>query len=109
VAIGAGGVVVAAGCRRCDLATADFAVVRLLSDGTPDPAFSLDGKVATTFGTDLSEVANAVAIHSNGRIVVAGTVDGDFGVARYRTDGVLHSTFDGDGRVRTNLATGSYR
>ena len=48
----------------------DFAVARLHGDGTPDNDFDGDGKVSTGFGG--YEVASAVGIMPDGRIVVAG-------------------------------------
>ncbi|TMK36726.1 MAG: hypothetical protein E6G58_04170 [Actinobacteria bacterium] len=71
--------------------------------GTLDPVFSRNG-IATAFGA--GSVATAVAVDHAGRSVVAGyTVDGhvDVAVARFRTDGTLDPTFDGDGRVRLTL------
>lgn len=51
-------------------------------------------------------VANAVAIHADGKIVAAGEsggADSRFALARYNPDGSLDGTFGGDGRVRTDL------
>ncbi len=70
-----------------------------------DPGFSEDGKQATDMGPG-ADVANAVAQDSAGRIVVAGRTGppiGDLAVARYRSDGSLDDTFDGDGRAVTDL------
>ncbi|HET6771320.1 MAG TPA: calcium-binding protein [Actinomycetota bacterium] len=78
--------------------------------GDLDPTFDGDGKVTTDFerGVDL---ANGVVIQADGKIVVAGLASvsvlqpGDFGLARYNTDGSLDPTFDGDGKVTTDFAT----
>jgi uncharacterized delta-60 repeat protein len=63
----------------------DFALVRYTSTGALDTTFSGDGKVITDFGND--DYAGAVALQTNGRIVVAGRYydgsDWDFAVARY--------------------------
>jgi uncharacterized delta-60 repeat protein len=102
----------------------DFALVRLNpSDGSLDSSFDGDatmpgypgnGKVTTDFAGD-SENANAIAIQSDDKIVVAGDVDTDpgaasaidFGLARYNpADGTLDTGFGGDGRVTTDF-TGS--
>jgi uncharacterized delta-60 repeat protein len=81
-----------------------FALARYESDGTPDETFRGDGTVTTNFrpGTDM---AMAVALQANGKIVVAGTTgDGSgFGLARYRTDGTLDTSFGGDGKVTTEF------
>jgi uncharacterized delta-60 repeat protein len=84
----------------------DFAVARYLPDGTPDNSFSGDGKVTTDFNL-LADQANAVAIQSDGKIVVVGSATltnpgfADFAIARYDTNGTLDSSFDGDGKVTT--------
>jgi uncharacterized delta-60 repeat protein len=96
----------------------EFALARYNSDGTRDTTFgSGDGKVVTNFLTSTDEEANAVAIDSNGKIVVAGTayVDtnndtyGDtyeFALARYNSDGTRDTTFGGgDGKVVTHFAS----
>ena len=81
---------------------ADFVLMRHLSDGTLDPSFG-DGDGMVT--TDFSSHDNAfdVALDSNGKILVAGTVRvgtvGMFAVARYQADGDLDTTFGNDGIV----------
>ena len=42
-------------------------------------------------------------IQTDGKIVVPGKAGGDFGLARYNTDGSLDSSFDTDGKVTTNF------
>jgi uncharacterized delta-60 repeat protein len=90
--------------------TNDFAVARYNSDGSLDPSFDGDGKVTTDFGTDGDgslEEAQDVAIDSKGRIVAAGGIHAsfqdDFAVARYKPDGSLDTSFDGDGKVTTDF------
>jgi uncharacterized delta-60 repeat protein len=87
----------------------DFAVVRYLSDGTLDTTFDSnesDGKVTTNInGTDQGY---AVAIQSDGKIVVGGIAGADFGVVRYLSDGTLDSTFSGDGMVTTQFSSTDY-
>jgi len=60
------------------------AVARLNSDGSPDGTFSTDGRATIDFGD--ATFGNAVALQSNGRIVVAGdlTAGDRFAVARLR-------------------------
>jgi uncharacterized delta-60 repeat protein len=79
--------------------------------GDLDPTFDGDGKVTTDFA-GIFEIAGAVAIQGDGKIVAAGTaadVSGisDFALARYNTDGSLDPTFDGDGKVTTDFAGAS--
>jgi uncharacterized delta-60 repeat protein len=67
----------------------DFAAVRLLADGSPDPAFGNSGMVSVPFtqgGTNVSG-AGQVAVLSDGRIVLGGwvaPVSGQQVVARNR-------------------------
>src|SRR5918992_2510693 len=61
--------------------------------GDLDPTFDGDGKVTTDFAGSF-EIAGAVAIQGDGKIVAAGTaadVSGisDFALARYNADGSL--------------------
>lgn len=88
----------------------DFALVRYLPDGSPDPVFDLDGTATTDFGRD--EVVLGLAFRP-GQLVAAGISIGSlppspsgpaaFAVARYRLDGTLDPTFDGDGKVLTDF------
>ena len=67
-----------------------FAIARLLDDGSLDPAFGDDGRATTQVG---GGGANAVALQSDGRIVVAGADGADFVIVRYRLSGALDLTF----------------
>ena len=83
----------------------NFAVARYNTDGTLDTSFDGDGKVITPVGTG-NAIAYSVAIQADGKIVVAGVgrTDGnEFAVVRYNSDGSLDTTFDGDGKVLTNI------
>jgi uncharacterized delta-60 repeat protein len=57
--------------------------------------------------------ARAVAIDSQGRIVVAGTSGSDFALARFNSDGSLDNTFDGptgtngDGKFKIDIGSSS--
>lgn len=63
----------------------DFLLARYNSNGSLDTTLSGDGKLVTDFGAD--DMADAIAIQSNGRIVLAGwsNLSGnyDFALARY--------------------------
>lgn len=85
-----------------------FCVVRYESDGTLDASFASDGKVITSIVANADDVARAVAIQSDGKIVVAGycgdsAVKVDFCAARYLSTGVLDTSFDFDGRVTASI------
>ena len=70
----------------------DFALARLLSDGTLDSTFSTDGKVRFDFGAG-DDAARDLAIHANGEIAVSGTATAlgrtHVAVARFTGAGVL--------------------
>ena len=86
----------------------DFALVRYNTDGSLDTSFDSDGKVTTDVGSG-SDVANSVAIQSDGKIVAAGYSfgnSGDFALVRYNTDGSLDTSFDSDGKVTTEVGSG---
>jgi len=100
VAIQTDGKIVVAGSRDF-LFNQDFAVVRYNSDGNLDNSFGSGGKVITGFGG--TELARAVAIQTDGKIVVAGHNGVDFALARYNSDGTLDTSFSEDGKVLTDF------
>ena len=63
--------------------------------------FGTAGKVRTDFGGD--EVANALAIQADGKIVAAGHKGRAFALARYTRDGKLDASFGTAGRVVTDF------
>ena len=63
----------------------------------------------TTRVTRYGDAATAVAVQTNGKIIVAGVSFGPnpkFALARYRKDGRLNAGFGGDGRVTTDFTEG---
>src|ERR1044072_63100 len=73
------------------------------------PTFGTDGKVLTDFDHS-TDIANAVAIQADGKLVVVGTTyqdndfsNEDFAVARYNPDGTLDKTFGVGGKVQTDF------
>jgi len=81
-----------------------FVVVRYTSNGTLDDTFDGDtgtgNGIVTTAFTD-NAYANALALDSSGKILVAGYTDTKFALARYQADGNLDTSFDTDGKVET--------
>jgi uncharacterized delta-60 repeat protein len=87
---------------------AQWLILRLNPDGTPDATFSDDGFANLGFSTG-DDYATALAIQTDGKIVVAGRASGSggrFGIARFNTDGTLDSTFSSDGKTTTDFTTG---
>ena len=83
----------------------ELLVMRLNSDGSPDNTFGIGGITRTPVGTG-EDMANAMVLQPDGRIVIAGSTivaDGrrDFAVARYTTNGVLDPSFGTGGLVTT--------
>ncbi len=87
----------------------EVVVVRFNSDGTLDDSFGGHGVVSTPVGTVRAE-ANALAVQSDNKILVAGysqnASDYDAVLARYLPNGALDSTFGSGGIVVLNV--GSY-
>ncbi len=105
VAIQTDGKIIVVG-HNANPANLDFRVVRFNANGTLDAAFDGDGEVTTPIG-DGYDVAYAVAIQTDGKIVVSGRSDSNpvfvtsFAIVRYNTNGSLDTTFDSDGIVIT--------
>jgi uncharacterized delta-60 repeat protein len=88
-----------------------FAVARYDLNGALDASFDGDGKVSTHFTANSGEFAFALAIQPDGKILAAGDVTYDatnrnFALVRYNSDGTLDASFDGDGKVVTDFASG---
>jgi uncharacterized delta-60 repeat protein len=103
---------------RLDL---DFALARYNTDGSLDATFGTAGQVLTDFGpvfvgadpTNCAlpaadfrgvDVAFALALQPDGKLVAGGVSTGDYALARYNTDGSLDPTFGTCGRVITDFA-----
>lgn len=109
LAIQPDGKIVAVGYASNSNNTHGFGMARYNTDGTLDNTFGTSGKVTTEFGPNRSE-AEAVAIQTDGKIVLAGhnfAIPGwsedHVALARYNSDGTLDRSFDGDGMVQSSL------
>jgi uncharacterized delta-60 repeat protein len=98
IAIQSNGDIVAAGTT----ATAFVAVARYLPSGKLDTSFASGGKFLFS-DNSTSTTANALAIQSDGKILVAGRFNTSFGVLRLLTGGKLDSSFGTGGVVMTDL------
>lgn len=114
VALQSDGKIVVVGTVASVIGDNDMGIVRLNRNGSLDTSFDRDGFQVVTFdrGGDLSDEAHAVAIQSNGRIVIAGSAemnasgDHDFAVVRLTATGRLDTTFDRDGRQTVTFFSG---
>jgi len=82
-------------------------IARYNTDGSLDTTFDGDGKVQTTFVS--SFVCYSLVIQPDGKILVGGSTapsgaGADFMVMRFNTNGSLDTTFNGTGRVTTNIS-----
>jgi uncharacterized delta-60 repeat protein len=88
----------------------DFCLVRLEANGDLDTTFDGDGIVTTSIAG--AHYPRTAALQDDGRIVIAGhcivaAINNDMCVARYRVDGSLDTTFDGDGIASVAIAPGN--
>ena len=111
VALTPAGTILAAGTADEGEGHGDFALVRYLPDGQPDPAFG-DGGVAITHDP-ANEHVHSLALAPDGKALVSGVVSQEGGdhlrVERYLSDGHLDPTFGGSGIVTTNFGIGAFR
>ena len=106
VAVQSDGKIVVAGYSDNGTVNYDFALVRYNADGTLDTTFGTGGKVVTPIGSG-DDYGQSVAVRSDGIVVAGyaenGSGDGDFALARYRSDGSLDTTFGIGGKVITPI------
>ena len=86
-----------------------FAGAAQAAAGGLDSTFGAGGRVVTDFNLS-TDIANAVALQADGKLVVVGDTytsndfsDEDFAVARYNPDGTLDASFGSNGRVTTDF------
>jgi len=103
------GKIVAVGSANNPATYYDFAAARYLSNGAIDTTFGVSGKVSTDFGDQNFDRARSAALQSDGKIVAAGFaisqngVVQNFAVARYTSNGILDTTFSGDGKTQIDF------
>jgi uncharacterized delta-60 repeat protein len=76
-------------------------VARLLSDGTIDETFGVDG-IATSPAGVTSFVG--IDIQADGKLVAVGGTGNDIAIVRYDADGALDTSFGGDGRADLDVS-----
>ena len=90
-------------------ASSDFILLRYTNNGQLDPQFSGDGKTTTSF-SELDDISRALAVQTNGKIIVVGSTDNghdsDFALARYHSNGRLDTSFGNGGKITSSLGTG---
>jgi uncharacterized delta-60 repeat protein len=105
VAMQGDGKIVVAGNSFIDGGNNDFAVVRYNANGTLDTTFNQTGKATADFGAH--DLGHSVAVHGDGRIVVAGYSTNESkkqcALACFKANGNLDTSFNGTGKVTTNF------
>jgi len=90
--------------------TKDFALIRLLPNGTLDGTFATGGGTLTSISPG-NDLAYGMALHPDGRIVLCGktqfALEGDMAVVQYTSSGELDSGFGNNGIVTFNGGSGS--
>jgi uncharacterized delta-60 repeat protein len=83
-----------------------FRIRRSSTTGALDGSFGSNGEVTLSVGTTTIG-ATAVALQTDGKILVAGSGNDNFILARYLTNGSLDSSFgdSNSGKVTTNIGT----
>ena len=106
VALQSDGKIVVAGA-----AAGNFQTVRYNTDGSFDTGFGTGGAVVTNIIGNSRDVAHAVQIQADGKILVGGTTtinnENFFAMARYNSNGTLDTTFNNTGRVVRSVGTDS--
>lgn len=100
----------------CAPTTGPFVLARFLPSGRLDRSFGSGGKVLTDVGSQSIDVAEALAVQRDGKLVVAGrrgSASGsqwksDFVLLRYRTDGQLDPSFGNAGIVVTGFGAAAF-
>jgi uncharacterized delta-60 repeat protein len=114
ITVGSDDTIVAVGQEYTAERENDFLVARFLADGRPDTGFAHKGWTVTDVGNRKDhDIANAVAVQQDGKIVVAGeslvscfmclSRAYSFATVRYQRDGSLDRGFGDDGRVITRM------
>ena len=87
----------------------NFAILRFLTNGNPDPGFGTNGVV--TANVDTYSYLKDLLIQGDGKIIVAGeaadVASSDYAVARFLSNGSPDATFSG-GSVIINILGGDY-
>lgn len=85
----------------------DIGVVRYLPNGSLDSSFGTGGKVIVSVASS-NDFPKTVLAQGDGKIVVAGRANVDFGLVRMLGSGALDNSFGSGGKVVTDFASGSF-
>lgn len=74
---------------------------QMMSAGDLDPTFGVGGKLLAT--ETVGHPVSDMAVQADGKVVLVGSLNGDFAITRFNANGTLDRTFGGGGFVRTNF------
>lgn len=77
----------------------DFATIRVNVDGTVDTTFGNNGTVLTEFNYPNSDYGRNIELQPDGKILVIGGNSNRYAIARYTSNGLLDTTFNGTGKL----------
>ena len=101
------GKIIAGGHIRVGYHDNDFELARFNSDGSPDTGFGNNGKVTTTFNSNSDDLARAITLQPDGKIIAAGATGTyphfDFALVRYTRDGQIDPSFGNNGKISTDF------
>ncbi len=110
LALQSDGKIVAGGYVEPSSTNSDFGLARYNLDGSLDTSFGTGGKATTAFGSS-DDWISGVTMQPDGKILAAGRASvgsiGEFGLARYNTDGSLDTSFGAGGKVTTAIGSNS--
>lgn len=100
--------------NRTGLYDTRMQILRIQPNGALDASFGAGGRVLTSLGDQSESSARAVAIQSDGKIVVAGYSYSPgtgyvIALTRHLANGALDAAFGGDGLVTTSIGSGASR
>nr|WP_269820052.1 hypothetical protein [Azotobacter chroococcum] len=84
--------------------TYDFSVSRLNADGTLDAGFGSGGTVTFDGGGNGDDHAYGLSVQADGKILLGGSTNDDFGVIRLNADGTLDTGFGSGGKAVFDIA-----
>lgn len=85
----------------------DFSLFQYHTNGTLDTSFGTNGLVVTDMGS-IDDDPRTIKVQPDGKIVVSGTANTKFAVARYTPSGILDTSFNGTDINTTTIGASSY-
>ena len=85
-----------------------FMLTRINANGSPDTTFGVGGFVQTSVSGNTSiDGSGAAALQSDGKIVLAGDLNGNLALLRFDSNGQLNTSFGNGGEVGSRVNVGN--